>query len=57
MVVNVHQDQYLKTVGEAAGLRLLVTSQNRMPFPEEEGMHVEPGRNTAISVKKVYLYF
>ena len=53
MVVNIHQDQYIKSVGEAAGLRVLVTSQNKMPFPEEEGLHIQPGQITSMGIRQV----
>ena len=53
MVVNINQDQYIKSVGEAAGLRVLVTSQNKMPFPEEEGLHILPGQITSMGIRQV----
>ena len=53
VVLNIHQDQYIKSVGQAAGLRVLVTSQNTMPFPEEEGLHIQPGYVTSLGVRQV----
>ena len=52
VILNIHQDQYIKSVGQAAGLRVLVTSQNTMPFPEEEGLHIQPGHVTSLGLDR-----
>ena len=53
VVVNINQDQNIKSVEESAGLRVLVTSQNKMPFTEEEGLHIQPGQVTSMGIRQV----
>ena len=53
MVVNIGQDEYTDQFGEEAGARVVVHPQDRMPFPEDEGVLAKPGLLTSIGVKKV----
>ena len=53
MIINIMQDEYVKEVGDTAGIRLVVHSQNRMPFPEDEGITVSPGHSTSIGLRQV----
>jgi hypothetical protein len=53
MVVNINQDEYVKEVGDTAGIRMVVHAQNRMPFPEDEGITVSPGHSTSIGLRQV----
>ena len=53
MIINIDQDDYVKEVGDTAGIRLVVHPQNRMPFPEDEGITVSPGHSTSIGLRQV----
>ena len=53
LTINIDQDEYVSAAGETAGLRLVVHSQDRMPFPEDEGTSVVTGRATCVAVRKV----
>lgn len=58
MVVNIDQDQYSHHMGQAAGVRVVIHSQNNMPFPEDEGLLTRTGYNSQISIEKVkFLHF
>ena len=52
-MVNIGQDEYVKQVGDTAGLRLVVHTQDKMPFPEDEGIMVTPGIATSIGLRQV----
>ena len=53
MIINVNQDEYTEHLGEAAGARVVIHAQNKMPFPEDEGLLVQPGELTSIGIRKV----
>ena len=53
MIVNIMQDEYVPTVGEAAGARVLIHSPDEMPFPEDAGFLLKPGTFSSIAVTKV----
>jgi len=53
MIVNIDQANYVKDAGETAGIRLVVHTGDKMPFPEDEGMMVSPGHSTSIGLQKV----
>jgi len=53
MIVNIDQSNYVKDAGETAGIRLVVHTGDRMPFPEDEGITVSPGHSTSIGLQKV----
>ena len=53
MIMNIEQDQYLGDMTDAAGIRLVVHPQTRMPFPEDEGISIGPGRLTSVGLKMV----
>ncbi|XP_071794574.1 acid-sensing ion channel 1A-like [Asterias amurensis] len=55
MELFIERDEYLSSLQQSAGLRVMVGSQNQMPFPEDEGITVSPGQETFIAVKKVKL--
>ena len=52
-MINIDQEQYVKEVGDTAGIRVVVHDQSRMPFPEEEGITVRPGHSTSVGVRQV----
>ena len=49
----VNQDEYVGTVADSAGLRVVVHDQSQMPFPEYESLAVGPGQATYIGVTMV----
>ena len=53
IVANIRQDEYMPEYGDIAGIRVALSPQNQMVFPEDEGVTVSPGHVTAISVTKV----
>lgn len=55
MILNIDQKDYVKEMGDVAGIRIVVMSQNQMPLPEEQGLTVGPGHYTSIGVKQVVI--
>ena len=53
MIINIDQDDYVKEVGDTAGLRVVVHPQDRMPFPEDEGITVATGYATSVGLRQV----
>jgi len=53
LTVNIDQHDYVKEAGDTAGLRLIVHSPDRLPFPEDEGLTLSPRRTTSIGLRKV----
>lgn len=49
--VNIDQDEYIRELGHRAGVRITVTEQVRMPFPEADGILAAPGTETAIGLR------
>lgn len=56
VIINIDQAQYYGPLAQEAGVRLTVHDQSRMPFPEDEGISVMPGRQTYVGVKRVCCY-
>ena len=57
LILNINQNEYLTEGGDTAGLRMVVHPQTRMPFPEDEGITVSPGRATSVAIKQVNISF
>ena len=53
MTFNLEQDEYLGSIAQEAGVRVVVHSQERMPFPEDEGISVIPGQLTYVGMRLV----
>ena len=53
MVLNINQDEYLPELTDAAGVRVLIHPQDRMPFPQDEGIVAAPGLLTSIGIRQV----
>ena len=53
LALDIGQYEYIPKIGEAAGVVVVVHPGNQMPFPEDEGMLVLPGKGTGIAVKAV----
>ena len=52
-MINIGQDEYTEKFGEEAGARVVVHSQDNMPFPEDEGTMVKAGSITNLGIKRV----
>jgi Amiloride-sensitive sodium channel len=53
MIVDIDQFDYLTGSAETAGIKLVIHDRRRLPFPEDEGVLVGPGRTTSIGMQKV----
>ena len=53
MILNINQEEYTELSGDMAGIRLVVHAQERMPFPEDEGITISPGHSTSIGMRQV----
>ncbi|KAI0226439.1 hypothetical protein LSAT2_023023 [Lamellibrachia satsuma] len=52
LILNINQEDYTPLTGDTAGIRLVVHPQERMPFPEDEGITVSPGHSTSIGMRQ-----
>ena len=53
IVINIDQDEYTDKFGEEAGARVVLHAQDKMPFPEDEGILARPGLLTSVGLKRV----
>ena len=53
VVLNIDQEEYVMQLGKEAGARAVVHSQDKMPFPEDEGILAKPGYMTSIGISQV----
>ena len=53
LILNTDQNDYLSEFGETAGMRIVIHEQNKMPFPDENGITVIPGSMTILAMKQV----
>ena len=53
LTLDIQIDQYIVDLAENAGIRLLIHNPNNMPFIEDEGLSLAPGRANLIGVRKV----
>ena len=53
MTLFVEQVEYITSVSDSAGFRLVVHDQRSMPFPEDGGVSLGPGTKTFVGVKRV----
>ncbi|RUS89854.1 hypothetical protein EGW08_002384 [Elysia chlorotica] len=53
MSLFVDQKQYVANLATEAGVRVLIHKRGSMPFPEENGITVMPGRSTSIGIKQL----
>lgn len=49
----INQQEYIPSLSQEAGVRVLLTPQRSIPFPVDEGFTVSPGFATSIGVRKV----
>ena len=50
VLFNIQQDEYTSAASDTAGVAFLISPQNQMPFPEEQGIIVSPGFVTEIAI-------
>ncbi|KAM4748791.1 epithelial sodium channel subunit beta-like [Rhinophrynus dorsalis] len=55
MELFIEQNEYIRSLSTAAGLRVVLHAQGKMPFPEDEGVNVPPGQESDIGVVKVHV--
>ena len=53
MILNVDQADYVTQGDDMAGIRMVVHEQGSMPFPEDEGLALNPGQSTSIGLRQV----
>ena len=53
LVLNIQQYDYLEELSDAAGARILIHQSRTLPFPEDEGILVGPGKATSVGIKMV----
>jgi len=53
LILNVNQDEYISEGDDAAGMRIVIHQAQRMPFPEDEGLAINPGQTTSIGLRRV----
>ncbi|KAK2160274.1 hypothetical protein LSH36_137g07058 [Paralvinella palmiformis] len=53
VIININQAEYSDVIGDTAGVRMVIHPQNRMPFPEDEGITISPGRATSVGIRQV----
>ena len=49
----VNQGEYIPSLSQEAGVRVLLTAERSIPFPVDEGFTVSPGFATSIGLRKV----
>ncbi|KAI0240783.1 Acid-sensing ion channel 4-A [Lamellibrachia satsuma] len=52
MRLFVEQFEYLESLSDAAGVRLVVHNQTSMPFPEDDGISISPGTKTFVGLRR-----
>lgn len=53
LILNIDQSEYLPHLTDAAGVRVVVHPQERMPFPQDEGVVAAPATLTSIGIRQV----
>ncbi|KAI0207077.1 Degenerin unc-8 [Lamellibrachia satsuma] len=48
----VEQFEYLESLSDAAGVRLVVHNQTSMPFPEDDGISISPGTKMFVGLRR-----
>ena len=51
--MDIEVDDYIIDLTDNAGIRLLIHNPYNMPFVEDEGLSLSPGRANLIGVRKV----
>ncbi|GFS05171.1 amiloride-sensitive sodium channel subunit beta-like [Elysia marginata] len=53
MELFLNQKEYVANLATEAGIRVLVHRRGSMPFPEDTGMTIMPGRSTSVGIKQL----
>lgn len=53
MDLFINQEEYIPSLSQEAGVRILLTPQRNIPFPVDEGFTVSPGFATSIGLRQV----
>lgn len=48
--LNIEQDQYVSSLSNEAGVRVMVHKRGTYPFPEDEGFSIPPGYKSSIGI-------
>lgn len=51
--MNTDQSEYLESIVDRAGARVVIHDSTEMPFPDETGIFVAPGLSTSVGLRKV----
>ena len=52
LILNLNQLEYLEETGDTAGARVVIHQQRTMPFPEDDGIMLLPGKAQALGIRK-----
>ena len=55
MELFLEQEEYIAELTEGAGMRVTIHANDRMPFPEDDGLLVAPGSQTFMALRVVIL--
>ena len=53
MELFLDQDQYVANLATEAGVKVLIHKRGSMPFPEDKGVTIMPGRSTSVGIEQV----
>ena len=53
LTLDIEVDDYVTDLADSAGVRLLIHNPYNMPFVEDGGLSLPPGRASLIGIKKV----
>ncbi|XP_032229849.2 acid-sensing ion channel 2 [Nematostella vectensis] len=51
----INQEQYIAPYTQEAGVRILLSDQNQIPFPDSDGFTVSPSSSSAVGIKKIFI--
>ena len=53
VILDIGQYEYLPVINQAAGAVVVVHPLDQMPFPQEEGIYLTPGKSVSLGLKMV----
>lgn len=56
LVLNIETKEYIENYMDAPGIRLVIHQRGTLPFPEEEGITLNPNYETSIGMRMVCIY-
>ena len=57
MELNIEQQEYVSSLSNEAGMRIMIHPRGTYPFPEDQGFSIPPGYKTSVGLKKVSISF